>query len=76
MESLRLSTGEYKKIYSNNRMIWMISGFVPGEHTSSRGRMTCIAGAKIIEVIDAETGDSFGAGIKCPPGNERSNFNF
>lgn len=71
-EEFAAKTGQYKKIYSNNRMIWMISGFVPGKHTSSRGRMTCIAGAKIIEVIDAETGDSFGRGIKCPPGNDRS----
>lgn len=71
-EEFAAKTGQYKKIYSNDRMIWMITGFVPGKHVSSRGRMTCIANAAITEVIDAETGDSFGRSIKCPPGNDRS----
>jgi hypothetical protein len=65
-------TGEYKKMYSNNRMIWMITGYVPGRLSEIKGRFTCIAGARIITLIDAETGDGFGRSINCPPGNVRS----
>lgn len=65
-------TGEYKTMYSNNRMIWMITGYVPGLFVPIKGRYTCIAGAKIVALVDAETGDSFGRSINCPPGNERS----
>lgn len=68
-------TGEYKKMYSNNRMIWMITGYVPGTFSYAKGRAICIAGAGIITLIDAETGDFFGRSINCPPGNKRSNFN-
>ncbi|GJD22817.1 hypothetical protein RIVM261_077730 [Rivularia sp. IAM M-261] len=65
-------TGQYKSMYSNNRKIWMITGYVPGKYSYSRGRMTCTSRVKIVAVVDAETGDSFGRSINCPPGNETS----
>ena len=63
-------TGLYKSSISNNRMVWIVTGFVPGELRMSRGRSVCTANAKIVAVIDAETGDSFGRSIHCPQNNE------
>jgi hypothetical protein len=71
-EEFAAQTGQYKSMYSNNRMIWIITGSVPGKYSYSRGRMTCIAGVKIVAVVDAETGDSFGRSINCPTGRETS----
>lgn len=65
-------TGEYKSSISNNRMVWIVTGFVQGELRMSKGRSICTDNAKIVEVTDAETGDSFGRSIYCPPNNVRN----
>ncbi|MBH8553303.1 hypothetical protein I8751_13150 [Nostocaceae cyanobacterium CENA357] len=36
----------------------------------SRSRSVCTDNAKIVRVIDAETGDTFANSIYCPPNNE------
>lgn len=56
---------------AKNRMVWIITGFVPGKY--SYIRRTCITGAKILGLVDAETGDSLGSFVHCPSGNGRSN---
>ena len=63
-------TGLYKSSISNNRMVWIVTGFVQGELRMSKGRSICTNNAKIVEVIDVETSDSFGRSIYCPPNNE------
>ncbi|WGV24753.1 hypothetical protein [Halotia branconii] len=63
-------TGLYKSSISNDRMVWIVTGFVVGELRMSRGRSVCTDNAKIVRVIDAETGDAFGNSIYCPPNNE------
>ncbi len=69
-EEFAAKTGEYKSSISNNRMVWIVTGFVQGELRMSRGRSVCTDNAKLVEVTDAETGDSFGRSIYCPPKNE------
>lgn len=69
-EEFAAKTGLYKSSISTNRMVWIVTGFVLGELRMSRGRSVCTDNAKIVEVIDAETGDSFGRSIYCPPNNE------
>lgn len=69
-EEFAVQTGEYKSSISNNRMVWIVTGFVQGELRMSRGRSVCTDNAKLVEVRDAETGDSFGRSIYCPPNNE------
>ncbi|MBN3922870.1 hypothetical protein [Nostoc sp. NMS4] len=68
-EEFAAKTGEYKSSISNNRMVWIVTGFVQGELRMSKGRSVCTDNAKIIEVTDAETSDSFGRSIYCPPKN-------
>lgn len=62
--------GLYKSSISTNRMVWIVTYFVQGELRMSKGRSICTDRAKIVEVIDAETGDSFGRAIHCPQENE------
>ncbi|WP_322663218.1 hypothetical protein [Nostoc sp. DedQUE09] len=69
-EEFAAKTGEYKSSISNNRMVWIVTGFVQGELRMSRGRSVCTDNAKLVEVRDAETGDSFGRSIYCPPNNQ------
>ena len=69
-EEFAAETGEYKSSISNNRMVWIVTGFAQGELRMSRGRSVCTYNAKLVEVTDAETGDSFGRSIYCPPNNE------
>lgn len=69
-EEFAAKTGLYKSSVSNNRMVWIVTGFVQGELRMSKGRSVCTDNAKIVEVMDAETGDSFGRSIYCPPNNE------
>jgi hypothetical protein len=69
-EEFAAQTGMYKSSISNNRMVWIVTGFVQGELRMSRGRSVCTDNAKLVELIDAETGDSFGRSIYCPPNNE------
>ena len=69
-EEFAAETGQYKSSISINRMVWIVTGFVQGELRMSRGRSVCTDNAKIVQVIDAETGDSFGRSIHCPPNNE------
>jgi hypothetical protein len=68
-EEFAAKTGEYKSSISNNRMVWIVTGFVQGELRMSKGRSVCTDNAKIVEVTDAETSDSFGRSIYCPPNN-------
>ncbi|MEH2434705.1 MAG: hypothetical protein V7K25_10720 [Nostoc sp.] len=69
-EEFAAKTGEYKSSISNNRMVWIVTGFVhQGELRMSKGRSVCTDNAKLVEVMDAETGDSFGRSIYCPPNN-------
>ncbi len=68
-EEFAAKTGEYKSSISNNRMVWIVTGFVEGELRMSRGRSVCTDNAKLVELTDAETGDSFGRSIYCPPNN-------
>lgn len=68
-EEFAAKTGEYKSSISNNRMVWIVTGFVQGELRMSRGRSVCTDNAKLVELMDAETGDSFGRSIYCPPNN-------
>ncbi|MCW5314185.1 hypothetical protein GTQ43_10330 [Nostoc sp. KVJ3] len=63
-------TGAYTSSISSNRMVWIVTGFVVGELRMSRGRSICTNNAKLVELIDAETGDTFGRSIYCPPNNE------
>ncbi|MEH2090379.1 hypothetical protein [Nostoc sp.] len=63
-------TGEYKSSISNNRMVWIVTGFVQGELRMAKGRSVCTDNAKLVELTDAETGDSFGRSIYCPPNNQ------
>ncbi|MDF2387875.1 hypothetical protein JMG10_40915, partial [Nostoc ellipsosporum NOK] len=63
-------TGQYKSSISADRMVWIVTGFVQGELRMSRGRIVCTDNAKIVQVIDAQTGDSFGRTIHCPPNNQ------
>ncbi|MHC0066941.1 hypothetical protein ACWATR_29195 [Nostoc sp. UIC 10890] len=69
-EEFAAKTGLYKSSISNNRMVWIVTGFVPGELRMSKGRSVCTNNAKIVEVTDAETSDSFGRSIYCPPNNQ------
>ncbi|MHC5753801.1 MAG: hypothetical protein ACYTXF_24845 [Nostoc sp.] len=69
-EEFVAKTGEYKSSISNNRMVWIVTGFVQGELRMAKGRSVCTDNAKIVELRDAETGDSFGRSIYCPPKNE------
>ncbi len=69
-EEFAAKTGEYKSSISNNRMVWIVTGFVQGEFRMARGRSVCTDNAKLVELTDAETGDSFGRSIYCPPNNE------
>ncbi|MBD2447365.1 hypothetical protein H6G76_09320 [Nostoc sp. FACHB-152] len=75
-EEFAAKTGLYKSSISNNRMVWIVSGFVPGELSTARGRFICTSNAKVVEVTDAETGDSFGRSIHCPKNNEINNIRF
>jgi hypothetical protein len=75
-EEFAAKTGLYKSSISNNRMVWIVSGLVPGELRMSRGRFICTSNAKVVEVTDAETGDSFGRSIHCPKNNEINNIRF
>ncbi|MHC5595031.1 MAG: hypothetical protein ACYTXC_03535 [Nostoc sp.] len=68
-EEFAAKTGEYKSSISNNRVVWIVTGFVQGELRMSKGRSVCTDNAKLVEVTDAETGDSFGRTIYCPPNN-------
>lgn len=62
----------YNSTYSENRMVWIIRGFVLGKYSYiGRVEHTCIAGARILALVDAQTGDSLGRFVNCPPGNER-----
>ncbi|QLE42954.1 hypothetical protein FD723_22595 [Nostoc sp. C052] len=69
-EEFAAKIGEYKSSISNNRMVWIVTGFVEGELRMSKGRSVCTDNAKIVEVTDAETGDSFSRSIYCPPNNQ------
>ncbi|MEH2146184.1 hypothetical protein [Nostoc sp.] len=69
-EEFAAQTGMYKSSISTNRMVWIVTGFVQGELRMSKGRSVCTDNAKIVELIDAETGDSFGRSIYCPPNNQ------
>ncbi|MEH1870105.1 hypothetical protein [Nostoc sp.] len=69
-EEFAANTGDYKSSISNNRMVWIVTGYVQGELSMSRGRSICTDNAKLVEIMDAETGDSFGRSIYCPPNNE------
>ena len=69
-EEFAAQTGMYKSSISNNRMVWIVTGFVQGEFRMSKGRSVCTDNAKLVELIDAETGDSFGRSIHCPPNNQ------
>ncbi|MDZ8263138.1 hypothetical protein [Nostoc sp. ChiQUE01b] len=71
-EEFAAKTGEYKSSISNNRMVWIVTGFVQGELRMSKGRSVCTDNAKLVELRDAETGDSFGRSIYCPPNNVRN----
>ncbi|RUT05160.1 hypothetical protein DSM106972_039810 [Dulcicalothrix desertica PCC 7102] len=68
-EEFAAKTGEYKSAISTNRMVWIVTGFVPGEFRMSGGSSICTDNAKIVEVIDAETGDILSRPIYCPPEN-------
>jgi len=63
-------TGAYTSAISTNRMVWILTGFVRGELRMSKGRSICTNNAKLVELIDAETGDTFGRSIYCPPSNQ------
>ncbi|OYD95037.1 hypothetical protein CDG77_11090 [Nostoc sp. 'Peltigera membranacea cyanobiont' 213] len=69
-EEFAAQTGMYKSSISNNRMVWIITGFVQGEFRMSKGRSVCTDNAKLVELIDAETGDSFGRSVHCPLNNQ------
>ncbi|MEH2168461.1 MAG: hypothetical protein V7K41_17760 [Nostoc sp.] len=69
-EEFAAKTGEYKSSISNNRMVWIVTGFVQGEFRMSKGRSVCTDNAKLVELRDAETGDSFGRSVYCPPNNQ------
>lgn len=75
-EEFAAKTGLYKSSISNERMVWIVSGFVSGELSIAKGRIICTNNAKIVAVIDAETGDSFGRSIHCPKDNEINNIRF
>jgi hypothetical protein len=69
-EDFAAKTGEYKSSISNNRMVWIVTGFVQGEFRMAKGRSVCTDNAKLVELRDAETGDSFGRSVHCPPNNQ------
>ncbi|WP_334983518.1 hypothetical protein [Nostoc sp.] len=69
-EEFAAKTGGYKSSISNNRMVWIVTGFVQGELRMAKGRSVCTDNAKLVELTDAETGNSFGRSIYCPPNNQ------
>ncbi|MFN6488156.1 MULTISPECIES: hypothetical protein [unclassified Nostoc] len=69
-EEFAAKNGEYKSSISNNRMVWIVTGFVQGEFRMAKGRSVCTDNAKLVELRDAETGDSFGRSVHCPPNNQ------
>jgi hypothetical protein len=70
-------TGNYRATMSPKRVVWVLTAVAKGELRMSRGRSICKANAKVVELIDAQTGASpFGRSIHCPADQEVNYFPF